>query len=282
MSTIQRTFQLLTSAFPHGAYQSPGINRPDLRAPSVKGQLRWWYDALFEDPNSEQRLFGYVSSNENRRMGLEGNQSSKVIVRIRSLTEVAPVPTSFIPHKAGGGNKNAIPVGSRYELSLLQRREGVSDAESQRLELALDAWLLLGGIGQRASRGAGSVWPDGAPETSGAFRSRADLLLQGSRIRYAILGRKDGLDDMTIRHLSGDFLADVAFGDCQTPFGSAEPRKPSPLRLRAVRLDGELRIVAVFDSRFQSRDTLRMGIARLAREKEIGRLLHESVEDLCA
>lgn len=61
MNPITRQFTLLTCGFPHGAYQSQHYNRPDLRSPSVKGQLRWWYDALFSDIIFEHRLFPATS-----------------------------------------------------------------------------------------------------------------------------------------------------------------------------------------------------------------------------
>ena len=126
MNAITRRFTFLTAAFPHGAYQSQYFNQPELRGPSVKGQLRWWYDALFADLKSEQRLFGYVSSKDNSRLGLEGNQSSRVVVRVSCLDgEPEPVETDFMPHKGrDGGKKNAIASGTRYKITLSPRREG--------------------------------------------------------------------------------------------------------------------------------------------------------------
>ncbi|MCB1129270.1 MAG: hypothetical protein KDM81_22410, partial [Verrucomicrobiae bacterium] len=184
-----RTFSFLTCAFPHGAYQSPGFNRPELRAPSIKGQLRWWYDALFADEKEEQRLFGFVSTRQNSRLGLHGNEASRILVRLRPLTAQAPTaPTEFMPHKGReGGTKQAIPAGTRYELSIHPRRGPQSAEQNRRLERVLDAWLLLGAVGQRSNRGAGSVWPDDAPVEAAAFMERAMGLLAGSKLRCALL-----------------------------------------------------------------------------------------------
>jgi hypothetical protein len=125
MIPITREFTFLTAAFPHGAYQSQGANQPDLRAPSIKGQLRWWYDAIFGNKASEDHLFGGL---KNAKDGAKpGPESSRIIVRIQELAQGSPVKTHFMPHKGqGGGEKNAIPPGTRYNLSLIPRRSGIT------------------------------------------------------------------------------------------------------------------------------------------------------------
>jgi CRISPR type III-B/RAMP module RAMP protein Cmr1 len=107
MITIAREFFFLTAAFPHGAYQSQGANQPDLRAPSIKGQLRWWYDAIYGDKGSEDILFGGL---KNPKIGDKpGPESSRVSVRIEELAKPAISPCTFIPHKGQkGGSKQAI------------------------------------------------------------------------------------------------------------------------------------------------------------------------------
>jgi CRISPR type III-B/RAMP module RAMP protein Cmr1 len=294
MNPITRRFTFLTSAFPHGAYQSQRFNVPELRGPSVKGQLRWWYDALFGDVKSEQRLFGYVSSKDNSRLGLEGNQSSRIMVRV-NCPDAQPktTETDFMPHKSrDGGKKNAIVAGTRYELTLLPRREGLKPQEQQRLERVLDAWLLLGAVGQRANRGAGSPCPENAPTTSEAYLSRANALVDGSKLRCAFLGNTY-LTEHELRREAGDFIdgpttrisrgaREVDVTQPWWPFGAAEDRKPSPLKLRAVRVDDHLRLLAIWDGRHHTPDNLRQGVEQLARQKEIGRFLLAVLPNLCA
>lgn len=282
---IIRRISLLTSAFPHGAYQSQDINQPDLRAPSVKGQLRWWFDALFQDKVAEDSFFGGLKLP--RQGDRPGPQSSRVIVRVQPLQAVETRKARFIPHKVdhrgnyNGGTKSAILPGTRYEMALIPKREGWSPDEAGRLERVLDTWILLGAIGQRANRGAGSIWPSPAPYTPELYMQGVRQLLAGSKLRAALLERRFDREE-DLRFMAGDFLADDAFTANITPFGSARPRKPSLLKLRAARFDGSFRLVALWDGRFQSSDTLAKAVDKLAHSKEIGRLLQEAVPTLCS
>jgi hypothetical protein len=278
MNPITREFTFLTAAFPHGAYQSQGANQPDLRAPSVKGQLRWWYDALFSDKAAEDLLFGGLKN----RMptGKPGPESSRVIVRVKELTDVTIAKTQFMPHKVGGGEKNAISPGTGYRVLISPRRIGITADEKARLERALDAWLLLGAVGQRANRGAGSIVDSKVPRTVADYEAAAALLLRDTRLRAAVLG-KVFQTEKELRFTAGDFLASDAFGNL-TPFGSAVPRKPSLLKLRAAYLADGLRLVALWDGRHQADNTLRQGIRVLANHpKEIGQLLANASDKLC-
>lgn len=276
---ITRTFTLLTTAFPHGAYQSHDFNKPDLRSPSVKGQLRWWFDALYGNKQTEDRLFGGLKLA--REQDRPGPQSSRVIVRVRTLGLTTPRKVEFMPHKgAAGGHKSGIPPGTKFEVSLLPRRGGWSDEEHRQIERVLDAWLLLGAIGQRANRGAGSIWPDDAPADAATFAGKVRALLAGTKLRAAVLNPSFSTET-ELRDKAGDFLSDEAFASSMTPFGSARPRKPSLLKLRAARLGGALHLVALWDGRFQAPDTLARGIAQLARSKDIGRMLEDAVPSLC-
>lgn len=291
MTPLTRNFSFLTAAFPHGAYQSQGFNQPDLRGPSIKGQLRWWYDALFGQKADEDKLFGGLKNH--MPGGKSGPEASRIVVRIRSLADPLIKPTDFMPHKGqDGGKKHAICPGTRYELALQPRREGITNQEKQRLERIVDAWLLLGAIGQRANRGAGSVWPEKAPEISNEYLARAKALLIGSKLRCAVLA-KSYRDELDLRYDAGDFIDgpvkserrgfhDVQVTEPWWPFGAAEDRKPSPLKLRAAHVDSGLRLVAIWDGRHQTADNLRDGVERLAKQKEIGRLLLAALPELCS
>jgi len=299
MTPIRRTFTFLTAAFPHGAYQSQGFNRPDLRGPSVKGQLRWWYDALFGGSDAgrrsdEDKLFGGL---KNPKPGDKpGPEASRTVVRVRCLSaEGNFLRTYILPHKPeprDRGPKNAIAPGTSYELSLIPRREGWTEHERGQLEHILDSWLLLGAVGQRANRAAGSLWPEGSPTSVTLYESRASELLTKSKLRCAVLPGSYGRDERKVRFVAGDFIdgptMSVQRGPRHSevvepwwPFGSADPRKPSSLKLRAALLDNELRLVAVWDGRCATNENLRRGIEELAKQKEIGRLLKHAIATLC-
>lgn len=278
MNPIHREFSFITCAFPHGAYQSLGANHPELRPSSVKGQLRWWYDALFYDKSSEDQLFGGLKNPVPG--GKPGPESSRVIIRLQEIGSPAIAKAVFIPHKGqNGGEKNAILPGTRYRLSITTRREGISPDQQTKLTRTLDAWLFLGAVGQRANRGAGSLGEAETPDAPASFEAKADGILNGSKLRAAVLP-KSYENERELRKEAGDFLADEAFGSF-TPFGSAIPRKPSTLKLRAARIGEALHLVAVWDGRHQANDTLRKGIEILKNHpKEIGRQLSFVVERL--
>ena len=283
MKPIIREFSFLTAAFPHGAYQSLGANRPDLRAPSVKGELRWWYDAIFNNKAKEDLLFGGLKNP--MQGGNLGPESSRVIVRVEELNEVRVSKTQFMPHKGGGGGeKNAISPEAQFRVSILPRREGISTTQYAELERILDAWLLLGAIGQRANRGAGSIACLGAPMTVIDYEVRFGQLLKDTKLRAAVLSKTFN-DEKSLRSIAGDFLASEAFGQF-SPFGEVNSRerirKPSLLKLRAAHLDGWLRLVALWDGRHQDDATLLQGIQTLRNHpKEIGQLLNEVSSKLC-
>ena len=275
MHAIIREFIFLTAGFPHGAYQSQGFDRPELRGPSVKGQLRWWFDALFGNSAAEDKLFGGL---KNKRAGEgPGPESSRVIVRVSSADQVDPEPTDYMPHsRQKNSKKNAIAPGTRYKICLSSRRGILEEGERMRLECVLDAWLLAGAVGQRANRAAGSLWPDNAPATEQAYLERTTALLKGSKLRCAVLPSVFE-DERALRLMAGDLIEGT---QSWWPFGSAEPRKPSTLKFRAARLDGRLRLVAVWDGRYQASDNLRRGIEELAKSKPLGRFLKQVEQQL--
>jgi len=280
MEKIERDFTLLTACFAHGAYQSQDINRPELRPASVKGQVRWWYDKLnppsyVAKTRASDPLFGRVGKD---------SQAGRVSIRLVERDVGSIEKTDFMPHKGRkGGAKNAIPAGSSYTLHISERREGLTEGQEASLKDAVDAWLLLGGIGQRSNRAAGSVWPDDAPQTAVDFILKAGKLSEGGHCSPVLLPALDpGLNEREIRHICGDFLASTAFSSCQEPFGRIKPkRKPSNLKLKAVKLDGELGIVAVWDKQEQATSNLIEGIKILKNHSNPRRIadLLDSVQD---
>lgn len=58
MEKIEATFRIVTPMFMGGA--EPADTHAELRAPSIKGVLRFWYRAIFpnQDAQDEARIFG--------------------------------------------------------------------------------------------------------------------------------------------------------------------------------------------------------------------------------
>lgn len=292
MESLTYSFSLLSDTFAHGAYQTMNFNRPELRAPSVKGMIRWWHEALGNTSNDGRIIFGHVSDRYN---GIEGNNASRVIIRIQPTTEIREKATEFMPHKGHrGGSKAAIMPGTSYQLILTQRRERLPTDLWEQLQRATTAWMLLGGIGQRSNRAAGSPWPKvNAPETPQAYLSTCRDLLTGSRVRVALLDFSDE-NPNTLRDICGRFPNSRDFDILGNVFGTAGdfrkrvPRKPSPLKLRAVYLDGSLHIAAVWSPSIPNEDTiqnLQAGIETMLHiegKKQLGLLLKDALPSLAS
>lgn len=273
METLTYTFRLLSDTFSHGAYQTQNFNRPELRAPSVKGMIRWWHKALGYSEANAGKLFGQA---------IGETLAASVAVRVRPLAPPITANAAFMPHKGGqGGNKTAIIPNARYELTVVPRRSGPDATLEAELRKAIESWLLLGAIGQRSNRAAGSVQWDEAPTSVSDFELIASQLIDRSSIRFALLDVDLDNDPFFARKIAGDFLHADAFGG-RAPFGRAFPdRKPSPLKLKCVFLDDALRLLAIWDHRGENPASLESGVATLAQaNKEIGRLLQAALPRL--
>ncbi len=180
MSTLEISLRVLSPAFVRGRNKSAA----ELRAPSFKGQLRWWYRAW--NPLAFELESDWA---EGRVMGGTGRSEGQCpfTLRIRPEAEPALVSWSSIESKAEKGsinkpgglrylgfsfgmpsqdsrNKKAIAPGSRFRAVHLVRSE---PSHEQVRALLASWWLLahLGGIGARSRRGFGSLvleswsWP---------------------------------------------------------------------------------------------------------------------------
>lgn len=238
--TIQRSFRFLTPAFVHGAFQDKTNNIPELRAPSVRGQLRWWWRTLGYGLGDE--IFGSAS-------GSSGD-ASLVQVRLSAPRELAEVTAEILPHKpnpAHRGPKNALSAAvDLFTVELRPVRAGITAGQAENLRTTLDSWLLMGAIGQRANRSAGSVWPAETPPASpDAYLSHCRKLLADSCAKIALLPESfENYQD--VRTFSGRFLGGSKIDVPGDVFGSATPRKSSSLKLRAVFFENSYRIAALW------------------------------------
>ena len=79
MKNTTITLELLTPCFCAGADQA----RAEVRAPSIRGQLRWWFRVLGGTPEQEKRVFGGVHG--------DAPAASAIVIRVRSEANGAPV-----------------------------------------------------------------------------------------------------------------------------------------------------------------------------------------------
>lgn len=256
MEATHFDFELITETFAHGAYQTQNFNRPELRAPSVKGMIRWWHKALGNAESDARKIFGSVASKTER------NQASAVSIRI---TPLSPPPTAnceFMPHKGHrGGTKRAILPGARFRLTLTPRRGGLTQELETQLLNTTKAWLLLGSIGQRSNRGAGSIHWDKCPTNRAEFEELVGAVISNSSIRTSILDGLQFSNAAEARDLAGRFPNTRDFAIPGFVFGTAGdqrkriPRKPSPLKLKVTELDDALHLLAIWAPTAPHEDT---------------------------
>ena len=168
MHTISFECEIITPMFLAGA---DGAS-PELRAPSIKGALRFWWRALNGDKDikelrkQEAEIFGGTDEKVGR---------SKVIIQ-SSHYKIEPLNEKPLPHHTGdrncpacnndnvckkGYNNESIPISYKFDIKLSLSQE-ILLSNSQKFDLdELESIFilacLLGGLGRRSRRGFGSV-----------------------------------------------------------------------------------------------------------------------------
>lgn len=161
MRHLEKSLTFITPAFLAGANQ----NSPEVRAPSIRGALRWWFRVLGGTIEEEKALFGGVH---------EGTVASAVRVRVvpggvgKNRGEVPCVPNTsygYLSYFAKvSGNKEDIYrtqgqhyLGEGATFTLLIDEVRPVDALWEKLEHAIEAFCTFGALGLRATRGFGAL-----------------------------------------------------------------------------------------------------------------------------
>lgn len=195
--------RLLSPGFCGGADQ----NQPEIRAASIRGHVRRWHSLLFGETDMK-KVWGAV--------GKDGG-ASKIQLRV-DLFSSSQRRDALLPHKdRQSGPRNALIA--EFSVLLASRYS----AELERAYESLRMWSLLGAIGTRANRAAGSVWPEKAPGNMDQLKSeiakmrKLDVrVAKETGVVHEL--RKKASDTLSIPYL----------------FGGANPRKPSPLKIKMV------------------------------------------------
>jgi CRISPR type III-B/RAMP module RAMP protein Cmr1 len=162
------SFEIITPCFCAGADPS----QAEIRAPSIRGQLRWWFRALGGSASDEAAVFGSVAGDDH-------STGSSVRVAISDFKR-GPVwnpptidqnsPQNYIWHFASVSGKaektgpkarprwtsqGAIPPESTFKVTITTIRS-LRDNQAELLSFAIDAFLAFGTIGLRATRGLGA------------------------------------------------------------------------------------------------------------------------------
>lgn len=229
-------FTLLTPCF-SGTALGKHDDHAEMRVPPIRGHLRFWHRALF-DPGNCNRVWGSTNGNEGH-----GSRVSVRFVGSVSTRPASPRPT-MLPHKLNPtqrGRRHALAAGESFTLQL-QRLVGCTADDWDRAQRALKTWLLLGCLGLRSNRAAGSVWPEGhwVPQTTDALKATLQNLgLKNWSV--ALVGMGAGKNGDELREAASDTLASY-----RTVFGDVKPqREPSPTKFKVVHLGGALCLAAV-------------------------------------
>jgi CRISPR type III-B/RAMP module RAMP protein Cmr1 len=148
MPEIRYRMQVISPLFSVGAYQE----HPEIRAQSVRGQLRYWYRAMKgAQITDSKQLFAAESA----IFGATG-AGSPVAVRIVP-GECEQGEVRVLPHSTSKRfTKPATKPEGVFDIVLQVRPGGAIPDDFDR---ALTLWLMLGGIGNRSRRMMGAVQP---------------------------------------------------------------------------------------------------------------------------
>jgi hypothetical protein len=217
MESRRIEIKLLTPCFCGGAEQ----NEPEIRAPSVRGHLRLWHTRLYSEADM-RHVWGSVGRN---------GGSSKIQLRVESFVKDSKL-FSLLPHKSqGSGSRKGIPDGS-FDVFLSSRDSDVLD----KAEKVLRLWSLMGSLGTRANRAAGSVWPvHDAPKTLLEFQHQLDDI--GFSCGGLFVSKQTGAPEH-LRKAASDTLSIPEW------FGKATPeRVESPVKIKLVEFDDGLHLI---------------------------------------
>ena len=251
------SLEFLTPAFLCGADQS----RAELRAPSIRGELRWWFRVLGSDAPEERDVFG----------GVHGEPAaSRVIVRVRDVQPLHEELPRFAPMSDFGylyyfasvsGERKGIRIqrdaffapGTRFTVDLVERRP-LPEESRTRYDLAVQAFTRLGTLGLRATRGCGAVVDRTCLQTRAEFAAWARTLPETLLVRLP----EDRVYDSWKRCLEslGAFLREFRkehhlSGKAESALGFSmlKRRESSALRLRPVKVqEGYLPVIVYTDA----------------------------------
>ena len=160
----QTELQLLTPCFCAGSDQTAA----ELRAPSFRGELRWWFRCLGGTPQQERALFGAAHPTP---------AASALALLVTDIKKKPPfnwvfeAPTQSVTNSAyitwflDKRSADYLPPGQRFTLELRQTREIPHETPEELrkmnnlLTLAWDCLCNLGAVGARKTRGLGAYAP---------------------------------------------------------------------------------------------------------------------------
>lgn len=258
MSEMKANLQLITPCFCTGANQQ----QAEIRVPSIRGQLRWWFRVLGGSPVAEREVFGGIS----RQGEEEKPAASQVCLRIseimnqygeeRDLPGGANSPLGYLFYyaKVSGNRENIyrfrepgwLAPGSRFTLQAFFRRPLV-ESEKALFVRSWQAFLAFGSLGLRQTRGMGAL-AEKELQTFAEFEDACRKMWPGIKKWYVANSRqepffcsnwKEGLISLeaALGWIRQHGFSAGQYGENPTPLGKSKgKRQASALHLRPILL----------------------------------------------
>ena len=218
-------FTLLTPCF-SGTALGKLDDHAEMRIPPIRGHVRFWHRALFGAADAN-RVWGNTNGNE--------GQGSRVALRLLKGPLSDKHPAALLPHdlKKSGRDRPSLRDGADFTLRL-QRLVSCTNDDWDHAQRAVKLWLLLGCLGLRSNRAAGSVWPEDnhAPNSPEELKARLQELGYTRPVQLA--GWDKSLSADTLRETASDTVTST--GRNHPRFGGISPREPSPTKFKVARL----------------------------------------------
>jgi len=168
VKTIEASFEIVTPMFISG-----GDNEADLRPPSIKGALRFWWRALhwgqcLQETDNEKEALKQLYKLEAELFGAAVNNGEygqgKLLLKLNSgfknneFKDSPPLPGTTYLLGQGLYNNKYLSANQSFTLTLKIREPKVpDDSVIEGVINSLLLWGLLGGLGSRGRKGFGSV-----------------------------------------------------------------------------------------------------------------------------
>lgn len=161
--------QFITPCFSYGGNQ----DQPEIRAASVRGELRWWFRCLGGSRKQEETVFGGAAKDKTCSSAVQISVTDvqlapkfKMIAEKPDRKAVNSLYFTFflMKNNKAGIVKPCIPPGTRFVLEMRQLRD-IPAPEMKLLCLAWDCMCNLGSLGARKSRAFGALAPCAAKDS---------------------------------------------------------------------------------------------------------------------
>jgi len=177
MQSITFTCEVITPMFLNGA----DGQTPELRAPSIKGAMRFWWRALHghlpltELKKRESLIFGGSGENVSR---------SKILIRVSPPDKLLTQTAILVPHKEFM-KAQAISPGQLFDVHLSIPSQNAPIALDE-LKALFELTCLLGGLGKRVRRGMGSVNIINAVSVEPGFQNPYPAIVDLARVHELV------------------------------------------------------------------------------------------------